>query len=538
MGGANCWSQLPGYTSQEVFAMTNRSIVVITFLLLSATTAEAGVQLFEGSWTVKSFGNECSLADPTPGPYCGNGASESALYSAFGLPQGIQCNPTQPRCPFESTPTNGTGMFAPLGGSQSMALFCAPWTTWQGNGTTARPAKGYTAHYTGMTEGKIPPLYRNPAFFTAGGEPNTTFCTATSTGATAGGKGLVQAGNPIVGTWAATTTTGGALFFGAAPAGAAGIRTTGQLGEFAAIYPYVYSYTYATLRNQTGVFGPGSGPGDFSVKKYQGANTIARMKVTEGSAKFGGTMTMLGALTSKVCYYRNGGCSVGTIHWRYDAIGTSALTSNGVVTNGYVVTYRPYSCYCPATTGSCCSTRMVEGSRFPWTTGAVTVTATGRGPHKTVHYAQGYNNRTPIYGIGTIQLVTPTLTRWLQPAVNFETGGVGILRIKFLSGVEDFDADGVSDNIDNCSEAPNPDQDDTDADQCGNLCDADYDNSGTVGFEDFGLFTQNFATTNELYNHTEPVDDLVGFADFGFFSVNFGTNPGPSGTTPGTTACP
>jgi hypothetical protein len=122
--------------------------------------------------------------------------------------------------------------------------------------------------------------------------------------------------------------------------------------------------------------------------------------------------------------------------------------------------------------------------------------------------------------------------------VNFETGGVGILRIKFLSGVEVFDADGVSDNIDNCSEAPNPDQDDTDADQCGNLCDADYDNSGTVGFEDFGLFTQNFATTNELYNHTEPVDDLVGFADFGFFSVNFGTNPGPSGTTPGTTACP
>jgi hypothetical protein len=29
-------------------------------------------------------------------------------------------------------------------------------------------------------------------------------------------------------------------------------------------------------------------------------------------------------------------------------------------------------------------------------------------------------------------MVTPTLTRWLQPALNFETGGVGILRIRFV----------------------------------------------------------------------------------------------------------
>jgi hypothetical protein len=28
--------------------------------------------------------------------------------------------------------------------------------------------------------------------------------------------------------------------------------------------------------------------------------------------------------------------------------------------------------------------------------------------------------------------VTPVLTRWLQPAVNLETAGIGILRIKFV----------------------------------------------------------------------------------------------------------
>ena len=32
----------------------------------------------------------------------------------------------------------------------------------------------------------------------------------------------------------------------------------------------------------------------------------------------------------------------------------------------------------------------------------------------------------------------------------------------------DFDLDGVGDRIDNCSEAVNPNQDDTDADDCGN----------------------------------------------------------------------
>ena len=56
------------------------------------------------------------------------------------------------------------------------------------------------------------------------------------------------------------------------------------------------------------------------------------------------------------------------------------------------------------------------------------------GPHKIVHYAHGYDNRntTTPSGLGTVQLVTPVLTRWLQPTVNLETAGIGILRIKFV----------------------------------------------------------------------------------------------------------
>jgi hypothetical protein len=103
-----------------------------------------------------------------------------------------------------------------------------------------------------------------------------------------------------------------------------------------------------------------------------------------------------------------------------------------------------------------------------------------------------------------------------------------------------FDLDGVDDEIDNCSERANPAQDDTDGDECGNTCDADYDQNGTVGFPDFGIFMQCFSTTNELCQHVEPIGGgrVVGFPDFGFFVANFGTIPGPSGPTAGTTACP
>jgi hypothetical protein len=394
--------------------------------MVIATTAHAGTQLFDGLWTVKSFGNEIT-----------GGTGDFQEYSAWGAPQGWQCNPNQPRCAFDETPTDGYGSFAPLGGSIDQALFCEPWADWGGKGTTARPAKGATL--TTPKNGRvIPPLYRNPVFFTKNGEAGTYSCTGTSTGATPGGKGLVQAGQPITGRWGATTTGTqlGGFSFGAAPASVpqgltVGMRGTGIIGEFSAFYPYIYSYTYATIRNDAGVFGPDKGPGSFNIPFLQGASTVASINVKQGSAKFGGTMQMLGAMTTKVCYYRNGGCSLGENNWRYEAIGTSPYTNKGVITAGYLATYKAYYYH---TALMQLSTVNVQGERFPWTTGSVTVTATGRGPHKTIHYSQGYDNRdtATASGKGVIQMVSPVLTRWTQPALNFETGGIGILRIKFV----------------------------------------------------------------------------------------------------------
>jgi hypothetical protein len=110
---------------------------------------------------------------------------------------------------------------------------------------------------------------------------------------------------------------------------------------------------------------------------------------------------------------------------------------------------------------------------------------------------------------------------------------------KFLGAGPDYDSDGVGDAIDNCSEDVNTGQDDTDADDCGNICDCDYDQIGFVGFSGFLQFAAAFGTTDEEKCHVEPIPGCtVGFDDFLIFAAEFGQVPGPSGTTAGTTRCP
>jgi hypothetical protein len=110
-----------------------------------------------------------------------------------------------------------------------------------------------------------------------------------------------------------------------------------------------------------------------------------------------------------------------------------------------------------------------------------------------------------------------------------------------FAGTEpDFDNDGIGDQIDNCSIHANTGQDDTDGDDCGNICDANYTNSGLVGFNDYVLFSGYYGKTNrEQGCHFEVIPGCkVGFNDFIYFAGVYLTQPGPSGTTAGTTACP
>lgn len=419
------------FAFQFALRMRLPALGLLVLGLTAAPAAEAANQLYQGSWVAQSFGNDITTGGTAP---------ESAVFSFFGMPQGVLCNPGQPRCPFTSTPVTAvSGVFSALG------TVCTPVANLGGG---VRPAKGATA-----TSGGNPlpntPRYRNPFFFTVAGAPKATSCSGTTT--VSGGaatfplttndplQGVVMKGAPVSGTGIAVTTapgTGGGISFPAAPATAGIPCTTGKtagncggmhrttVGEFNNIFPYVYSYTYATMRNDAGFFASQSGPGNFTLTYKKAAKSV----VTAGPNKFGGTMKLLGQLTTKVCYFRNGGCSLGGMDWRYQDIGASAYTSGGVVTGGYLALYSGMYYH---TALMQASTVMLVGSRFPWTTGDVTVTAVGRGPHNTVHVRGGYDKRTS-GGKGTIQLVSPVISKWLQPAANFETGGIAVLRLEFI----------------------------------------------------------------------------------------------------------
>ena len=80
------------------------------------------------------------------------------------------------------------------------------------------------------------------------------------------------------------------------------------------------------------------------------------------------------------------------------------------------------------------TTASITTLGLPWTTGAVSITATA-GPFPTLFRRSGYDNRTA-KGLGTIQLVAPQLVRWDFPnrsgPWDRHTGAIGILRIKFV----------------------------------------------------------------------------------------------------------
>jgi hypothetical protein len=112
----------------------------------------------------------------------------------------------------------------------------------------------------------------------------------------------------------------------------------------------------------------------------------------------------------------------------------------------------------------------------------------------------------------------------------------------FAGPPPDVDGDGVADYEDNCIDADtgaNPAQDDTDADDCGNVCDADYDQSGQVLIPDLLVWLPAFTTVSALHDHTEPVGvGPVLIPDLLRFLAMYTMAPGPSGTTVSTLACP
>lgn len=414
--------------------LVNRLVTIGLFTLLAvitwSTESLAGSKLYQGAWIAESFGND----------KVGIGTEASAYFSADGIPAGLKCHPNAPLCDFSSTPvtTAGAGtQWAPLGPG------CRALTA----GELPRPAKG------GTTPARVPPLYRNKAFFTAGGAASNQSCSGAQTVSLAKAtvylgpgntkRGILMKGAPVSGS-ASATTTGTAFKFPAAAAtpgpGNGMHRTTA--GSFIGEGPYLYSYTYAQLRNDAGSFGAGKGffstgaaTTALAFLNKAGGGTVASAKVKRGSNKFGGVMQLLGSYTTKVCYFYAGGCALGYGDWAYELIGAAGYkdskAGSPVVTKSYTTNFS-FTYYNTAL--ATIAKYDIVAQRFPWTTGTVTVNATGRGPHKTFEQRKGFDNRTGS-GFGTVQLVSPVLTQWLAQVANgpkFETGGIAVMQIKFV----------------------------------------------------------------------------------------------------------
>ena len=94
----------------------------------------------------------------------------------------------------------------------------------------------------------------------------------------------------------------------------------------------------------------------------------------------------------------------------------------------------------------------------------------------------------------------------------------------------DTDGDGVADDMDNCTEVPNPNQTDSNADGFGNACDADLNNDGIINFVDLSQFSAVFLSADADADFNS--DGAVNFLDFVLLTDTFLGAPGPSGLVP------
>jgi hypothetical protein len=210
------------------------------------------------------------------------------------------------------------------------------------------------------------------------------------------------------------------------PRSAIKATVSGSLPQYA---PYNYLSTYASgARNDNAFFGPGFGPGRRTLTFPAGAGPAARVAISPGANQFGGTMRLLGAMGAKRAHRYKNKAFVGTSLYSFEALGrecTISCYATGAQSNFQSHRYQ--------TVMGKATTAHITALGLPWTTGAVSITATA-GPFPTFFRRSGYDHRTA-RGLGTIQLVAPQLARWEFPnrsgPWDRHTGAIGILRIKF-----------------------------------------------------------------------------------------------------------
>ena len=100
--------------------------------------------------------------------------------------------------------------------------------------------------------------------------------------------------------------------------------------------------------------------------------------------------------------------------------------------------------------------------------------------------------------------------------------------------VTDRDGDGILDASDNCTEAENASQLDSDGDDYGNACDCDFDQNLACSIADFSIFREDYIATMDRGVGTDmDGNGAVSIADFSLFRDGYvAGEPGPSGLVP------
>jgi hypothetical protein len=130
-----------------------------------------------------------------------------------------------------------------------------------------------------------------------------------------------------------------------------------------------------------------------------------------------------------------------------------------------------------------------------------------------------------------------------QPIGGFEMKLTMLVAVAFLicafeARAQDFDGDGIPDNIDNCLETINSQQLDPDLDGYGNSCDADFDQDGDTDQDDLDFCLACVSAGSDPICDLNEDGFVGGFADFGMCTALFGLPPGPSGLAcAGTVPC-
>jgi hypothetical protein len=362
----------------RIFLIATAVLLVVGF----AMNASAGPRLYSGSIIIKGFSNDTT--DGTTAPFTMN--------TPFPMPFGKNCR---------------IGAFVPAQTSNG---------TW---GSWSIPAYG----------GQAATLHTSAS--------KSVIASCEGTGYS-DGEPLIAGGSFWIG---ATLSTTGTFYTPRTPASPKGFAInegdffqTTSGGSQPGDSPYLFAKNYAQLWNGLGNFGASQGPGRLGGGVlFSGPRTPpldgarGSITVTPGPNKFGGTMRLLGTAYSFEGFYSTWlvDTNIAKYTWLLDYHGATGSVSGSNIVPKFGSSTAAYI----GRNKHLTNVTTVHATAMSWTTGTVTVTATG-GPFHTVIARRGYDIRNSI-GAGGIQMVSPMLTRWVFDSATkgYYTGSVATLHL-------------------------------------------------------------------------------------------------------------